>query len=199
MTGMITSLTSELTMAPNAAPIMTPTARSTTLPFIANSRNSFSIPEPLFRVSPWKARAWSGSVDQARMYHRAADRRTGGFGHRDHRKSQRLIHLAEQRHCILDRRGAGFDEQVGVQRHQLVVQLQRRFRVALLPCQMKFRAQAWRDVRRHRNTAVAAMRHVTKYGGILAGQLVEILTHRSALLGDPHHACGSIFYARYVL
>src|SRR4051812_42409398 len=38
--GITMSLTSEATILPNAAPMMTPTARSTTLPFIANSRNS---------------------------------------------------------------------------------------------------------------------------------------------------------------
>src|SRR5258705_5656649 len=38
--GMMTSATSELTILPNAAPITTPTARSMTLPFIANSLNS---------------------------------------------------------------------------------------------------------------------------------------------------------------
>src|SRR6266404_1105603 len=43
MTGMIRSLTSESTSRPKAAPMMTPTARSTTLPLIANSRNSFMI------------------------------------------------------------------------------------------------------------------------------------------------------------
>src|SRR5215204_1462374 len=43
MIGMMMSPTSEVTIAPKAAPMMTPTARSTTLPFIANSRNSFSI------------------------------------------------------------------------------------------------------------------------------------------------------------
>src|SRR5882724_1773435 len=40
MGGMMTSATSELTILPNAAPITTPTARSMTLPFIANSLNS---------------------------------------------------------------------------------------------------------------------------------------------------------------
>src|ERR1700704_4154682 len=39
-TGMIRSLTSESTILPNAAPMITPTARSITLPFTANSRNS---------------------------------------------------------------------------------------------------------------------------------------------------------------
>src|ERR1700730_6549143 len=38
--GMMTSATAELTILPNGAPITTPTARSMTLPFIANSLNS---------------------------------------------------------------------------------------------------------------------------------------------------------------
>ncbi len=38
--GMTTSLTSELTILPKAVPMITPTAKSTTLPFTANSRNS---------------------------------------------------------------------------------------------------------------------------------------------------------------
>ena len=37
---MITSPTMEATILPNAPPITTPTARSMTLPFIANSLNS---------------------------------------------------------------------------------------------------------------------------------------------------------------
>src|SRR3981081_1733218 len=37
---MMTSATTELTILPNAAPITTPTARSMTLPFMANSLNS---------------------------------------------------------------------------------------------------------------------------------------------------------------
>ena len=41
--GIIRSSTREVTIFPNAAPITTQTARSTTLPFIANSLNSLSI------------------------------------------------------------------------------------------------------------------------------------------------------------
>src|SRR5207302_6789357 len=41
--GMRRSSTMELTIFPNAAPMMTPTARSTALPFTANSLNSFHI------------------------------------------------------------------------------------------------------------------------------------------------------------
>ena len=41
--GMMTSLTSEVTIVPKAAPMMTPTARSTTLPRIANSLNSLNM------------------------------------------------------------------------------------------------------------------------------------------------------------
>ena len=42
--GMITFSTSEVTILPKAAPITTPTARSTTLPRMANSLNSLIIP-----------------------------------------------------------------------------------------------------------------------------------------------------------
>src|SRR6204780_1014537 len=44
MGGMMTSATREFTILPKAPPITTPTARSTTLPFIANSLNSDAIP-----------------------------------------------------------------------------------------------------------------------------------------------------------
>jgi len=46
MGGISTSLTSEETIFPNAPPIMTPIAMSSTLPFMANSLNSFSIVPP---------------------------------------------------------------------------------------------------------------------------------------------------------
>src|ERR1017187_6121750 len=48
--GMMMSLTAEVTILPNAPPMITPTARSTTLPRIANSLNSLSIP---MTVSPF--------------------------------------------------------------------------------------------------------------------------------------------------
>src|SRR5213076_955437 len=57
-TGMIRSLTSESTIFPNAAPMITPTARSTTLPLTANSRNSL-----MNDISPPCAKAtvaWGG-------------------------------------------------------------------------------------------------------------------------------------------
>src|SRR3982751_1855864 len=41
-TGMTRALTSESTILPNAAPMITPTARSTTFPLSANSRNSLA-------------------------------------------------------------------------------------------------------------------------------------------------------------
>jgi hypothetical protein len=43
MIGMMMSETSESTILPKAAPMITATARSTTLPFIAKSRNSLSM------------------------------------------------------------------------------------------------------------------------------------------------------------
>src|SRR5882724_9380140 len=44
ITGMTMSATSDEIILPKAAPMITPTARSTTLPLTANSRNSFSQP-----------------------------------------------------------------------------------------------------------------------------------------------------------
>ena len=40
MAGMMMSLTSDVTILPKAAPMITPTAMSTTLPLMANSLNS---------------------------------------------------------------------------------------------------------------------------------------------------------------
>src|ERR1700744_4750257 len=114
ISGMMTSPTSDDTMAPKAAPMITPTARSTTLPFMAKSRNSFSIGVPLqFPINIEK------SVDQPRMHHGVANRHARRLGDRHHRRPQLLLHLAEQRQRILGRRRVAFDEKIGVQRHQL--------------------------------------------------------------------------------
>src|SRR5437870_4523769 len=51
--GMMTSLTMEVTILPNAAPMMIPTAMSTTLPFMANSLNSLTIPMTLLLSLDW--------------------------------------------------------------------------------------------------------------------------------------------------
>src|ERR1700756_79390 len=141
MIGMIMSPTSELTMAPKATPMMTPTARSTTLPFIANSRNSFSTAAVLLA-----GRRWQRSVDQAGMHHGAAHGGAGRLGHRHHRQPQPLLHLAAQRHRIFDRRGVALHEEGYVERHQLVVQLERRRHIALLPGHMNLRAEPRRHV-----------------------------------------------------
>ncbi|MND00311.1 hypothetical protein D3C83_188720 [compost metagenome] len=53
--GMMMSATSEVTIAPNAAPMMRPTARSTTFPRIANSRNSLNKLDPLYGPAPSSA------------------------------------------------------------------------------------------------------------------------------------------------
>src|ERR1700688_2978336 len=97
MIGIMMSLTSDVTMPPKAAPMMTPTARSTTLPFMAKSRNSFSIGHS-------SAARLASSVDQAGMDHGAAHRNPGGLGHRHHRQPQPLLDLAEQRERVFDRR-----------------------------------------------------------------------------------------------
>src|SRR5438309_10479867 len=51
MGGMMMSLTIEVTILPNAPPMMMPTAMSTTLPRIANSLNSLTIPMTLLLSS----------------------------------------------------------------------------------------------------------------------------------------------------
>src|SRR3979490_197939 len=119
---MMMSPTSEVTMPPKAAPMITPTARSTTLPFMANSRNSFSIRKPLSSTALTAPSAQNVVVlvDQARMHHGAAHRRARRLGHRHHRQPQLLVHFAEQRKRILNRCRIGLDEEVHVQRHQLV-------------------------------------------------------------------------------
>src|SRR3954465_7159094 len=103
MMGIITSPTSDVTMAPKAAPMMTPTARSTTLPFMANSRNSVSIRVPLSSIAMKAPRSASASVDEAGVNHRAAHGNAGRLGDRHHRQPQRLVQLAEQRQRVLDR------------------------------------------------------------------------------------------------
>src|SRR5580700_4802040 len=152
MIGMMMSPTSEVTMPPKAAPMMTPTARSTTLPFMAKSRNSFSIGSS-------SSAHLASSVDQAGMYHGAAHRDAGGLSHGNHRQPQPFLDLAEQRERVFDGRRIAFDEEIGVQRHQLVMQLQRGRHIALLPSDVEFRAQPRGHVRCHRDAAVAAMRH----------------------------------------
>src|SRR5713226_1582548 len=182
MIGMMMSPTSELTMPPNATPMMTPTARSTTLPFIANSINSFSICSPFSSTSLTTAGPSKPLVDEARMHHGAAHRQPRRLGDRHHRQAQLFFDLAKQRQGVFHRRRIGLDEEIGVQRHQLVVQLERGGEIAPLPGHVKFRAQPGRDIGRNRDAAVAAMRHVAEYGGVLARQLVEILAQRGALL-----------------
>src|SRR5437660_11688729 len=125
MSGMMISATRELTIAPNAAPMITPTARSTTLPRIANFLNSSSIgPSPLecqlsrATTSVMKIRLprAANSVDQTGVHHGFANRSLRLFAGRDHRQPQRVGAFADQRQRIFDRRRTGFNEQVDVQR-----------------------------------------------------------------------------------
>src|ERR1700675_1834875 len=98
-TGMMTSPTSEVTMAPNATPMWTPTERSTTLPFMANPRNPLSISSPSLQLrepeDPWRQR--EGLVDQTRMHHGAAHRHARRLGHRHHRQAQALLPFSTAR------------------------------------------------------------------------------------------------------
>ena len=59
MGGMITSATSELVIFPNAAPMITPTARSTTLPRAMNVLKALSMVTFPFRVFRERAPEWA--------------------------------------------------------------------------------------------------------------------------------------------
>src|SRR6185369_14144773 len=127
MIGMMMSPTSEVTMAPKAAPMMTPTARSTTLPFMANSRNSFSMSYPPLR--------WSGedsaSVDQAGMDHGIADHLAGRRRHIHQRQAHLFFQPSEQLEAMLGSREARLLEDGIMQRRQPVLNLQSGSVVAL--------------------------------------------------------------------
>src|SRR3954464_3342125 len=104
---MMMSPTSELTSEPNAAPMMTPTARSTTLPFIANSRNSLSTCCPFASSSKYRKAHGGGagrSVDQSRMHHGVANHLARRRRHGHQRQAHRFIESAEQLEAML---GAG--------------------------------------------------------------------------------------------
>src|SRR5437868_10765593 len=75
-TGMMMSLTSESTILPNAPPMITPTARSTTLPFNANSRNS-DMNDMLFSSAGRRGRR----AGHARCLHRRFARFAGADAH----------------------------------------------------------------------------------------------------------------------
>src|SRR6185503_18096287 len=146
--GVMMSPTSELTMPVKAAPIMTPTARSTTLPRRANFLNSCNM---TFNRSVGALPVPGGpkdaaSVEQAGVHHRLAHRGLRLLACRHHRQPHRIGALADQRHRVLDRRRAGLDEQVDVQRGELVLQLEGGGEITLEARALEFRAQARRHV-----------------------------------------------------
>src|SRR5579872_103289 len=103
MTGVMMSPTSDCTMPLKAAPMITPTARSMTLPRSANFLNSSSIypPRQAARYGGYcgRIRPADGArtlIDQARMHHRLAHSGAGRVGHWHHRKPRGFLALAEQ-------------------------------------------------------------------------------------------------------
>src|SRR5262249_51799913 len=130
---MTTSATKELTIAPNAAPIITPTARSTTLPRMANFLNSSSIGPPPIDDRSQRTLSRSGanqaaaqpsnraSIDQPGVHHGLADQGLRLFGGRHHRQPQRIGAFTDQRQRIFDRSRTCFDKQIDVQRSELVL------------------------------------------------------------------------------
>src|SRR3546814_16545877 len=88
--GITTSFTSEFTMPVNAAPMMRPTARSTTLPRAKHSRYSFSI-----RIPPTAWRAGTHGTGDGPDRPRAIRRGTGRLVHepaRDDKLQHRPSH-----------------------------------------------------------------------------------------------------------
>src|SRR5882672_12608236 len=67
MIGMMTSPTSELTMAPKAAPMITPTARSTTLPRRANFLKSSIMDCPFLKGSRMALAACADPLSSPRL------------------------------------------------------------------------------------------------------------------------------------
>src|SRR5262245_24653867 len=190
MIGMMTSPTSEFTMPENAAPMITPMARSTTFPRKANFLNSSSmvVPSPLRhgRACPghprlpyfktWMPRHKAGHdrekpklINQARVHHGPVHGGLRLLACRHHRQPYSVGAFADQRHCILDRRRARFNEQVDMKWRELVLQLQRRREVALQASRLELGAEARRDVRRHRDTAMPAVSHEAERGDVFAG------------------------------
>src|SRR4249920_3345761 len=98
MIGMMMSPTSEVTIAPKAAPMMTPTARSTTLPFMANSRNSFSMLDTLLVQ---RAKRATGLVDQPGMHHGVADHCAGWRRHRHQRQAHFFLEPPQELEAML--------------------------------------------------------------------------------------------------
>src|SRR5262247_2806684 len=98
ITGITTSPTREFTIPEKAAPMITPTAKSTTLPRSANFLNSSSM-----------------------TVHLTAHGLLRFLTGRHHRQPHCVGTLADERHRILDRRRTGFNKQIDVQRRQLVL------------------------------------------------------------------------------
>src|SRR5579863_5261224 len=60
---------------------------------------------------------------------------------------------------------------------------------------LEFGAQPRRHIRGHRDAAMAAVGHESQRGDILAGQLIEVLTHGRALLREPRHVRSGVLDA----
>src|SRR5262245_55474741 len=97
--GISTSLTNDEVIFPNAAPMMMPTAMSTTLPFTANSRNSFSIPI----LAPPDHRVPAAGVEQSR--------KPAGVSRARAKANRDLREHAEERPAALEQ--IGFELEVG--------------------------------------------------------------------------------------
>src|SRR5262245_18043283 len=113
ITGITTSPTSEFTIPEKAAPMITPTAKSTTLPRSANFLNSSNMTVHLAAHGSLGRRSPT-LVDQTCMDHRLPHGGLCFLAGRHHWQPHRVGALADERHRILDRRRARFNEQIDV-------------------------------------------------------------------------------------
>src|SRR4051812_4054706 len=114
ITGMMRSDTIELTIAPKAAPMITPTARSTTLPFSANFLNS-----SIMNVRP-------ALVDDSRMNHCLVDDFARRLSHRHQGRAHLFINAAQQLEAMLGACNAWLHENCIMQRHEPILNPERR-------------------------------------------------------------------------
>src|SRR5437763_8159730 len=176
---MMMSPTSEVTMPPKAAPMMTPTARSTTLPFIANSRNSFSIADT--SICP-DEKSPADLVDQPGMHHGIADHFARWRRHRHQWQAHFFFQPSQQLQAMLGSSEARLLEDSVVQRHQPVLNFQSRGVVALQHGGHQLGAQLRRHIADNRDATISARRHIGQRRHVLAGKLHKIRPNSMALL-----------------
>ena len=121
-------------------------------------------------------------IDQPRMHHGVAHRGASTCSDSGTIGSRTVSsHLAEHATArISPATGLVSMKRLLVQRHQLVLQLERRGDDRRAGTPMELGAQPRRHVRGHGDAAMAAMGHEAERGGVLARQLVEVRARAAA-------------------